>query len=88
MVRESVWLTTASILACFKIEKPVDEYGNVVEPARKYFTNIVRYSSRSFLLVSLLILFRQPVPASFSCKIVPRSKEIVKIIGDLFISPE
>lgn len=88
MVRESVWLTAASILACFKIEKPVDVHGNVVEPAREYLTHIVRYSSRSFLLASLLILFRQPVPASFSCNITPRSKEITKIIGDLFISPE
>ncbi|KZP21555.1 cytochrome P450 [Athelia psychrophila] len=42
MVLESVWLTAASILACYKIESPVDEHGNEVKPARDYYTNIVR----------------------------------------------
>lgn len=47
MVLESVWLTAASILACYKIESPVDEHGNEVKPVRDYYTNIVRYESQS-----------------------------------------
>lgn len=42
MVRESVWLTVASVLVCFKITKPVDEHGNVIEPVREYISGILR----------------------------------------------
>ncbi|KZP10610.1 cytochrome P450 [Athelia psychrophila] len=39
---DSVWLTAASILACFKIGKSVDSHGNVVEPSGKYIANAIR----------------------------------------------
>ncbi|EEB94799.1 hypothetical protein MPER_06331, partial [Moniliophthora perniciosa FA553] len=31
-----LWLSFASVLACFTIEKEIDEYGNEIEPPEKY----------------------------------------------------
>lgn len=39
---DAVWLTAASILACFKIEKYVDSDGNVLEPSGKYIASAIR----------------------------------------------
>ncbi|KAF7968957.1 hypothetical protein HWV62_28806 [Athelia sp. TMB] len=42
MARESIWQTAGSILACFNIEKSVDEQGNVIEPSGKYHPGFIR----------------------------------------------
>ncbi|EKM48702.1 uncharacterized protein PHACADRAFT_202500 [Phanerochaete carnosa HHB-10118-sp] len=36
-----VWLTVANVLSAFKIEKPFDEMGNVVEPSGEFTSGIV-----------------------------------------------
>ena len=39
----SVWITAASILATFNIEKAVDEAGNIIEPGKAYTPGLIRY---------------------------------------------
>lgn len=39
---DSLWLTSASILAAFVIEKPIDELGNVIEPNAEYTPGVFR----------------------------------------------
>ncbi|EKM48686.1 uncharacterized protein PHACADRAFT_154991 [Phanerochaete carnosa HHB-10118-sp] len=36
-----VWLTVANVLATFKIEKPFDEMGNVVEPSGEFISGFI-----------------------------------------------
>ena len=38
-----LWLTIASILSAFTIEKRIDEQGNVVEPEEKFKAGFFRY---------------------------------------------
>jgi hypothetical protein len=38
MGRSSIWITVASILATFNIDKAVDEAGHVIEPTFEYLT--------------------------------------------------
>lgn len=39
---DSLWLTFASILTAFVIEKPVDELGNTIEPSAEYTPGVFR----------------------------------------------
>ncbi|KAF8142815.1 cytochrome P450 [Mycena galopus ATCC 62051] len=41
MARSSIWITVASILATFNIDKAVDEAGHVIEPTFEYLTALV-----------------------------------------------
>lgn len=40
---DSLWIAIASILATFKIEKPVDKNGRVVEPSGEYISGFLVY---------------------------------------------
>lgn len=42
MARGTIWLTAASILASFNVEKAVDAHGNVIEPHVEYVPNLIR----------------------------------------------
>ena len=37
-----LWITMASILATFDIEKPVDQFGTVIEPSGEYSVGFLR----------------------------------------------
>ena len=39
---ESMWITMAYLLATVKLEKPVDEQGNVIEPSGEYTSGLLR----------------------------------------------
>ncbi|KAF8191993.1 cytochrome P450 [Mycena galopus ATCC 62051] len=41
MARSSIWITVASILATFNIDKAIDEAGHVIEPTFEYLTALV-----------------------------------------------
>ncbi|KAJ7106241.1 cytochrome P450 [Mycena epipterygia] len=41
MARSSIWITVASILATFNIDKAVDEAGRVIEPTFEYLSGLV-----------------------------------------------
>lgn len=41
MARSSMWITMASILSTFDITKPIDKFGNVVEPTGEYNTGLI-----------------------------------------------
>ncbi|KAJ7495381.1 cytochrome P450 [Mycena latifolia] len=45
LATSSIWITVASILATFDIQKPVDDMGNVVEPTYEFDSAIVRYAN-------------------------------------------
>ncbi|GJE88567.1 cytochrome P450 [Phanerochaete sordida] len=40
---ESMWMTIAHILSVYSIEKPVDDFGNTVEPSGKYVPGFLTY---------------------------------------------
>ncbi|KAJ7106249.1 cytochrome P450 [Mycena epipterygia] len=67
MARSSIWITVASILATFNIDKAIDEAGHVIEPTFEYVAGLIRYSRRF-------------APLPFKCSITPRSKEAVALI--------
>ncbi|KAJ7106251.1 cytochrome P450 [Mycena epipterygia] len=41
MARSSIWITVASILATFNIDKAVDEAGHVIEPTFEYMAGLI-----------------------------------------------
>ena len=55
MAFSAVWITVASLLATFDIEKATDENGNVIEPNHEYTSGLVTCAI-FFLLVGLLHL--------------------------------
>src|ERR1700704_5269907 len=52
MAFSAVWITVASLLATFDIEKATDENGNVIEPNHEYTSGLVTCAI-CFLLVGL-----------------------------------
>ena len=42
LAQTSVWLTCATSLAVFDVEKYVDAFGNVVEPEVRYLDGLVK----------------------------------------------
>lgn len=43
MARASIWITVASILATFNIQKATDNAGKTIEPSGKYSSGLVRF---------------------------------------------
>ena len=39
---QTLWLAMAHVLATFRIEKPVDKDGNVMEPLEKFSNGVIR----------------------------------------------
>ena len=57
LAMDSLWIAMAYLLQCYNIEKPVDKYGDAIEPSGQYTTGLLRcVVSRSDLL-RLLTLF-------------------------------
>ena len=42
LARASVWMSVASVLATFDIQKAVDEAGNTIEPRIEYTAGLIR----------------------------------------------
>ena len=42
LAMDSLWIAMAYLLACFDIEKPLDENGNTIEPSGEYTTGLLR----------------------------------------------
>lgn len=40
MAHSSIWIAVASMLAVFDITKPLDEYGNEIEPTYEYVSSM------------------------------------------------
>lgn len=43
LATDVLWLVQAHILSVFNIEKPVDQFDNVVEPTGEYTSGLARY---------------------------------------------
>ena len=41
MAFSAIWIAIASLISVFDIEKATDENGNIIEPARKYWSALV-----------------------------------------------
>lgn len=52
---DMLWLSIASILAVFNVEKSVDESGNVVEPSGEHTSGLVRYVYSQLIYGRMLI---------------------------------
>jgi len=80
----TLWITIASILATFKIDKYKDEFGNIVEPVVDFKSAvIVAYvlSPRLYVTCSTCSFVLQiRLPSPFKCSIQPRSSESEKLI--------
>jgi len=80
----TVWLTIASILATFQIDKCKDEFGNIIEPIVDFKSaNIVAYVCllRLYVTSSACSFVSQiRLPSPFRCSIRPRSSESEKLI--------
>lgn len=46
LAMDSLWIAMAYLLACYDIEKPVDKYGEAIEPSGQYTTGLLRYAGR------------------------------------------
>ena len=42
MAEASIWFTIVSILTCFDLQAPVDEYGKRIEPSGSYSSGLLR----------------------------------------------
>jgi len=80
----AVWLTIASILATFKIDKCKDEFGNIIEPIVDFKSaNIVAYVCLLRLYIAssaCSFVSRIRLPSPFRCTIRPRSSESEELI--------
>lgn len=57
MARATIWITVASILATFNIDKAVDAQGNPIDPSVEYIDGIVRQVRETKYLTRWLIFF-------------------------------
>ncbi|KAJ3516111.1 hypothetical protein NLJ89_g1328 [Agrocybe chaxingu] len=91
----SVWITIASMLSVFDIEKAKDDTGNPVEPAYDYECGLVRpirtsrkqhEGARRYALIATFDIRKaidtdgNRAPLLFKCSIIPSSKETVLLI--------
>lgn len=42
LAMDSLWIAMAYLLACYDIEKPVNKYGEAIEPSGQYTTGLLR----------------------------------------------
>lgn len=44
-VLQALWLTMARVLAAFKIEKPIDSEGKIIEPSGEFSSGVIMFET-------------------------------------------